>query len=442
MPARHDRPERVRQSPGTPAGPESRLQKGRPPAGGPVTFPLSLARRGPRGVLFGCVLQGAAGGAAEPVGPNQPGRLDAFMEKVLARREVNRKTLEQIHPRRDRAVRDPRAWTDAAVTGRGASSPGTSATACTFAARCASMASASGKRRGCTYEGSWIQSERRDRSARRKGQGEEREGEERERRAVHRRVGVKSHRPGMSAAPSRDSCPKPTSWTSSSSPATTISRDARGARRTGRPQDRVLPDRHVRRRRRKKDAGQRRRRKGQRADANEATRKRSRRARKDEQDIERQMNKTALITLWIDPPNIRSSSTRSTTSGWTSCPAWLVRVDDLRASMTMGQPFPGVWLPRGMNIHAGITLANGSFEAGYERSVHRVPGWRKSRPRSGAQAQAGSNVPRQVHERSRARRIERRFARLRQPRIRHRSFRQPDRPGNRPRDPRPRQRLC
>jgi hypothetical protein len=48
--------------------------------------------------------------------------------------------------------------------------------------------------------------------------------------------------------------------------------------------------------------------------------------------------------------------------------AWLVRVDDLRASMTMGQPFPGVWLPRGMNIHAGVTLANGSFEAGYTRT--------------------------------------------------------------------------
>ena len=25
--------------------------------------------------------------------------------------------------------------------------------------------------------------------------------------------------------------------------------------------------------------------------------------------------------------------------------AWLVRVDDIRASMTMGQPFPDVWLP-------------------------------------------------------------------------------------------------
>ena len=47
---------------------------------------------------------------------------------------------------------------------------------------------------------------------------------------------------------------------------------------------------------------------------------------------------------------------------------WLVKVDDLRASMTMGQPFPGVWLPRELNIHSGITLANGSFEGGYGRT--------------------------------------------------------------------------
>ena len=26
------------------------------------------------------------------------------------------------------------------------------------------------------------------------------------------------------------------------------------------------------------------------------------------------------------------------------------------------------WLPRGVNIHAGITLANGSYEAGYTRN--------------------------------------------------------------------------
>ena len=39
----------------------------------------------------------------------------------------------------------------------------------------------------------------------------------------------------------------------------------------------------------------------------------------------------------------------------------------MRASMTMFQPFAGVWLPRGIEISAGVTLASGSFEAAYER---------------------------------------------------------------------------
>ena len=38
---------------------------------------------------------------------------------------------------------------------------------------------------------------------------------------------------------------------------------------------------------------------------------------------------------------------------------WLFKIDDLKAQMQMGQPFPGVWLPRNMNIHAGLTFALG-----------------------------------------------------------------------------------
>ena len=88
-----------------------------------------------------------------------------------------------------------------------------------------------------------------------------------------------------------------------------------------------------------------------------------------EQDIDRKMNKTALVTLWVDP--VEHQIVKYTFDNvWLDFlpAAWLVRVDDIRASMTMGQPFPGVWLPRAMNIHAGLTLALGSFEAGYGRT--------------------------------------------------------------------------
>lgn len=87
-----------------------------------------------------------------------------------------------------------------------------------------------------------------------------------------------------------------------------------------------------------------------------------------EQRIERQMNKTALVTLWVDP--IEHQIVKYTFDNvWMDfLPAgWLVKVDDIRASMTMGQPFPGVWLPREMNIHAGVTMAMGSLEAAYAR---------------------------------------------------------------------------
>ncbi|MGH9373449.1 MAG: BamA/TamA family outer membrane protein, partial [Vicinamibacterales bacterium] len=77
----------------------------------------------------------------------------------------------------------------------------------------------------------------------------------------------------------------------------------------------------------------------------------------------------ALITLWIDPAEHQIVKYTFDNVWLDFLPgAWLLRMDDIRASMTMGQPFPGVWLPRGVNIHAGVTLANGSYEAGYERA--------------------------------------------------------------------------
>jgi hypothetical protein len=46
--------------------------------------------------------------------------------------------------------------------------------------------------------------------------------------------------------------------------------------------------------------------------------------------------------------------------------AWLVRLTDLTASMTMSQPFPGVWLPQHIDFYGGIMLAVGPFDVRYE----------------------------------------------------------------------------
>jgi Omp85 superfamily domain len=93
-----------------------------------------------------------------------------------------------------------------------------------------------------------------------------------------------------------------------------------------------------------------------------------RREREMEQRIERQMNKTALVTLWVDPAEHQIVKYTFDNVWMDFLPGgWLVKVDDIRASMTMGQPFKGVWLPREMNIHAGVTVALGSLEASYDR---------------------------------------------------------------------------
>jgi hypothetical protein len=88
-----------------------------------------------------------------------------------------------------------------------------------------------------------------------------------------------------------------------------------------------------------------------------------------DQAIERKMNKTALVTLWVDPGEHQIVRYTFDNVWMDFLPgAWLVRVDNIRASMTMGQPFPGVWLPRHMTVHGGISLANGPFEATYARA--------------------------------------------------------------------------
>jgi hypothetical protein len=97
-------------------------------------------------------------------------------------------------------------------------------------------------------------------------------------------------------------------------------------------------------------------------------RQKNRKGQEIEEDIDRRMNKTALITLWVDPKEHQIVKYTFDNVWLDFLPAaWLVRIDELRASMTMGQPFPGIWLPRAIEIGAGISLANGSFEAGYDR---------------------------------------------------------------------------
>ena len=93
----------------------------------------------------------------------------------------------------------------------------------------------------------------------------------------------------------------------------------------------------------------------------------NRRVRDKDEEIEEKMNKVSLVTLWIDPKEHQILQYTFDNIDLEFLPGRsLVRVDDLRASMKMAQPFPGVWLPASIDMDFGFTLALGSVAARYE----------------------------------------------------------------------------
>lgn len=88
----------------------------------------------------------------------------------------------------------------------------------------------------------------------------------------------------------------------------------------------------------------------------------------DDQRIEQALNKVTLVTLWVDPAVAQIVRYTFDNVDFNFLPGRsLVRVDAARATMTMGQPFPGVWLPESLIVRGGITLASGSYRAEYAR---------------------------------------------------------------------------
>jgi len=87
--------------------------------------------------------------------------------------------------------------------------------------------------------------------------------------------------------------------------------------------------------------------------------------------IVRQMHKTVMVTLWIVPDEHQIVKFRFDNVGFDFLPfRWLARLTDVQASMVMGQPFAGVWLPREMSVEGAVTLANGTFAIRYGREFY------------------------------------------------------------------------
>ena len=85
----------------------------------------------------------------------------------------------------------------------------------------------------------------------------------------------------------------------------------------------------------------------------------------------RLMNKTSKVTLWIEPASHQILKYTFDDLGWDFFPGqWLVRIANATASMTVGQPFPDVWLPRGLEMDIGMTLAAGPVDLHYSLDYH------------------------------------------------------------------------
>jgi hypothetical protein len=89
-------------------------------------------------------------------------------------------------------------------------------------------------------------------------------------------------------------------------------------------------------------------------------------ARQDQ--IERQVNKVSMVTLWVDPTESQIVRYDFANLGLDFFPGqWLVRVGETSASMTMGRYFDGVWLPKAIVMKGDLQVAIGSFDIDYRR---------------------------------------------------------------------------
>jgi hypothetical protein len=87
--------------------------------------------------------------------------------------------------------------------------------------------------------------------------------------------------------------------------------------------------------------------------------------------VERMMNKVSLVTLWVEPKAHQIVKYTFDNINFNFLPAaWLVRVTEGRASMTMSQAFKNVWLPKNVDMAFGAMIAIGNFDARYHLDFH------------------------------------------------------------------------
>lgn len=92
----------------------------------------------------------------------------------------------------------------------------------------------------------------------------------------------------------------------------------------------------------------------------------NRKLREKDEDIDEKMNKSALVTLWVDAARHQILRYELDNIDMDFLPGRsLARLERVTASMRMGQMFPDVWLPRTIEVRGAVTLATGTVDARY-----------------------------------------------------------------------------
>lgn len=96
---------------------------------------------------------------------------------------------------------------------------------------------------------------------------------------------------------------------------------------------------------------------------------RNRRDKKDKDEdekIEEKMNKASMVTLWVDPKAYQILQYTFDDMDWDFFPGRsLVRINNVEATMRMGQAFPNIWLPKSIEMQFEMMLAVGAVDATY-----------------------------------------------------------------------------
>lgn len=104
---------------------------------------------------------------------------------------------------------------------------------------------------------------------------------------------------------------------------------------------------------------------------NEGRSRPNKRVRDEDDLIEARMNKVSQVTLWVDPETHQILQYTFDDIDMDFLPGRsLARVDDVKASMRLSQAFPKIWLPHSIEMKFRMTLALGTFDASYHVDYH------------------------------------------------------------------------